>query len=84
MTVCRCVYWRLGDPESFYAVQRREPGAQPGRLRAITTMFDLALDAAIEFGQMHFNAARLLADDALELARRFGAGPAAKMRCPPA
>ena len=77
LTVCRCVYWRLGDPESFYAVQRREPGEQPGRLRAITTMVDLALNAAIEFGQMHFNAARLLADDALELARRFGTGPAA-------
>lgn len=80
LSVCRCVYWRLGDLESFYAVERRElrePGEQPGRLRAITTMFDLALDAAIEFGQMHFNAARLLADDALDVARRFGAGPAA-------
>jgi DNA-binding NarL/FixJ family response regulator len=80
LTVCRCVYWRLGDAESFYAVERREPGApgeQRGRLRAITTMFDLALDAAIEFAQMHFNAARLLADDALELARRLRAGPAA-------
>ncbi|WP_207001422.1 helix-turn-helix transcriptional regulator [Trinickia mobilis] len=77
LTVCRCVYWRFGDPESFYAVERREPGEQPGRLRAITTMFDLALDAAAEFGQMHFNAARLLADDALDVARRYGAGPAA-------
>lgn len=80
LTVCRCVYWRLGDLESFYAVERRElrePDQQPGRLRAVTTMFDLALDAAIEFGQMHFNAARLLADGALDVARRFGAGPAA-------
>jgi ATP/maltotriose-dependent transcriptional regulator MalT len=77
LTVCRCVYWRLGDPESFYAVERRAPDGQPGRLRAITSMLDLALDAAIEFGQMHFNAARLLADDALDVARRFEAGPAA-------
>lgn len=80
LTVCRCAYWRLGDLDSFYAVERRAQGApdqQQGRLRAITTMFDLALDAAVEFGQMHFNAARLLADDALELARRFRAGPAA-------
>ncbi|MFM0232711.1 LuxR C-terminal-related transcriptional regulator [Paraburkholderia sediminicola] len=77
LTVCRCAYLRLGDPESFYAVERRAPDGQPGRLRAITTMLDLALDAAIEFGQMHFNAARLLADDALDVARRFGAGPAA-------
>lgn len=74
LTVCRCVYWRLGDLESFHAVERRAPDEQPGRLRAITTMFDLALDAAIEFGQMHFNAARLLADDALDVARRFGTG----------
>ncbi|MFM0339978.1 LuxR C-terminal-related transcriptional regulator [Paraburkholderia fungorum] len=77
LTVCRCVYWRLGDPESFYAVERRAPDAQPGRLRAITTTLDLALDAAIEFGQMHFNAARLLAHDALDVARRFGSAPAA-------
>jgi DNA-binding NarL/FixJ family response regulator len=77
LTVCRCAYWRLGDPESFYAVERREPGEQPDRLLAITTMFELALDAAVEFGQMHFKAARLLADDALDVARRFGAGPAA-------
>ncbi|SEA94395.1 helix-turn-helix transcriptional regulator [Paraburkholderia sartisoli] len=77
LTVCRCVYWRLGDPDSFYAVERREPGGQRGRLHAVTTMFDLAFDAAIEFGQMHFNAARLLADDALDIARRCGAGPAA-------
>ena len=80
LTVCRCVYWRLGDAESFYAVERRQPGApgeQRGRLRAITTMFDLALDAAIEFAQMHFNAARVLADDALGVVGRLRAGPAA-------
>ncbi|HEY1998708.1 LuxR C-terminal-related transcriptional regulator [Paraburkholderia sp.] len=80
LMVCRCVYWRLGDPESFYAVERLgpgEPGAQSGRLRAITAMYDLALDAASEFAQMHFHAARVLADDALELARRSGLGPAA-------
>ncbi|MFM0071670.1 LuxR C-terminal-related transcriptional regulator [Paraburkholderia sediminicola] len=77
LTVCRCAYLRLGDPESFYAVERRAPDAQPGRLCAITTMLDIALDAAVEFAQMHFNAARLLADDALDVARRFGAGPAA-------
>ena len=76
LTVCRCAYLRLGDPESFYAVERRAPDAQPGRLRAVTTMLDIALDAAVEFAQMHFNAARLLADDALDVARRFGAGPA--------
>ncbi|CAB3725552.1 HTH-type transcriptional regulator MalT [Paraburkholderia sediminicola] len=76
LTVCRCAYLRLGDAESFYAVERRAPDGQPGRLRAITAMLDLALDAAVEFAQMHFNAARLLADDALDVARRFGAGPA--------
>ncbi|WP_169708806.1 LuxR family transcriptional regulator [Trinickia terrae] len=77
LTVCRCVYWRLGDLESFYAVERREPGVQPGRLRAITAMFDLALDAAAELGQMRFHAARLLAGDALDLARRCGGDPVA-------
>jgi len=53
LTVCRCVYWRLGDLDSFYAVERREPAAAV-QAAPITTMFDLALDAAIEFGQLHF------------------------------
>jgi hypothetical protein len=80
LSVSRCVYWRLGDPGSFYALQRcerRGAGERPGRLRAFTMVFDVALDAAIEVDQMHFKAARLLADDALEFARRFRAGPAA-------
>jgi ATP/maltotriose-dependent transcriptional regulator MalT len=69
LTVCRCVYWRLGDLDSFYLVGRCESGVRPGRLRAVTTMLDLALHAAVELGQMRFHSARLLASDALDVAR---------------
>ncbi|WP_084170176.1 LuxR family transcriptional regulator [Paraburkholderia ferrariae] len=71
LTVCRCIYWRLGDLDSFHAVERCKSGVQPGRLRTLTTMLDLALDAAVELGQMRFHSARLLASDALDVARCF-------------
>lgn len=72
LTVCRFVYWRLGDLDSFHAVERRAPCIRPARLRTVTTMLDLALHAAVEFGQMRFHSARLLASDALDVARCFG------------
>jgi ATP/maltotriose-dependent transcriptional regulator MalT len=71
LTVCRCVYWRLGDLDSFHAVERSKSGVRPGRLRTVTTMLDLALHAAVELGQMRFHSARLLASDALDVARCF-------------
>ncbi len=70
LTACRWVYWRLGDIEKLYAVKRRQPGSQPSALHAITGIFDLAIDAAIALSQMHFRAARVLAQDALDFARR--------------
>jgi ATP/maltotriose-dependent transcriptional regulator MalT len=74
LTVCRFVYWRLGDLDSFHAVERPVPCIRPARLRTVTTMLDLALHAAVEFGQMRFHSARLLASDALDAARCFGDG----------
>jgi len=71
LTVCRSVYWRLGDLESFYAVERARLNNQPGRLQAVSALFDLALDSAVALDQMRFSAARLLAADALEIGRRF-------------
>ena len=70
LTVCRWAYWRLGDLDGLYAVRRRLPGSQPAPLHSIVVIFDLALDAAIALSQMHFNAASVLAYDALNLARR--------------
>ncbi|MFM0740156.1 LuxR C-terminal-related transcriptional regulator [Paraburkholderia xenovorans] len=69
LTVCRSVYWRLGDLESFYAVERFKPGHQPTRRQTVSTLFDLGLDAAVALDQMHFGAARLLAAHALERGR---------------
>jgi ATP/maltotriose-dependent transcriptional regulator MalT len=74
LTVCRWVYWRLGDVEKFYTVKRRQPGSQPSPLHAMTGLFDLVIDAAIALNQMHFNAASVLANDALELARQRTGG----------
>ncbi|MFM0289747.1 helix-turn-helix transcriptional regulator [Paraburkholderia megapolitana] len=70
LTVCRSVYWRCGDLERFHAVERSRLDSQPGRMQAISALFDLALDAAVALDQMRFNAARLLATDALEVGRR--------------
>jgi ATP/maltotriose-dependent transcriptional regulator MalT len=70
-TVCRSVYWRLGDLESFYAVERVKLDDQPGRMQPVSVLFDLALDAAVALDQMRFGAARLLAAHALEIGRRF-------------
>ena len=71
LTVCRSVYWRRGDLESFYAVERVKLDGRPGPMQALAALFDLALDAAVAFDQMRFNAARLLAADALETGRRL-------------
>lgn len=70
LTVCRSVYWRRGDLERFHAVERIQLDSKPGRMQAISALFDLALDAAVALDQMRFNAARLLAADALEVGRR--------------
>jgi hypothetical protein len=51
-TVCRSVYWRLGDLERFYAVERVTLDIQPGRLQPVSVPFDLALDAAVALDQM--------------------------------
>lgn len=71
LTVCRSVYWRLGDLKRFHAVERITLDDHPRRIRAASVLFDLALDAAVALDQMHFRAARLLADQALENGRRF-------------
>jgi len=71
LTVCRSVYWRRGDLERFYAVERIRLDGRPGPMQAVSALFDLTLDAAVVFDQMRFNAARLLAADALETGRRF-------------
>jgi ATP/maltotriose-dependent transcriptional regulator MalT len=70
LTVCRWVYWRLGDLERFYAVEPGEYRVRPRRLSAVTAVFDLTLHAAVELSQMRFHSARLLVNDAFELARR--------------
>ncbi len=77
LMVCRGAYWRLGDAESFHAVERREPDAcLPDRLRAVSTTFELAIDAAMELDQMHLSSACVLAEEALVLANRCATGTA--------
>jgi ATP/maltotriose-dependent transcriptional regulator MalT len=70
-TVCRSVYWRLGDLERFYAVERVELDNRPARMQAVSALYDLALDAAVALDQMRFSTARLLAGHAIEIGRRF-------------
>ncbi|MGX7002244.1 LuxR C-terminal-related transcriptional regulator [Caballeronia sp. KNU42] len=77
LTVCRSVYWRRGDLKRFYEVERVKLDGRSGPMQAVSALFDLALDAAVAFDQMRFNAARLLAADALEAGRLFLGTPVA-------
>jgi hypothetical protein len=67
-TICRLGYWKLGDLDSFYALPRIPPGTAIGRRQAISAVFDLSIEAAVEVEQLHFCAAKRLALDALDLA----------------
>ncbi|RKP47135.1 LuxR C-terminal-related transcriptional regulator [Pararobbsia silviterrae] len=82
-TVCRYVYWQLGDVDGLDAFARCEPGERADRLRTATAVFDRTLDAMLELSRSHLNTARTLADDALELAGQL-AGDASALEALPA
>ena len=69
-TVCRLVYWKLGDLDSFYALPRNRLWSATNGKEAICNVFDLAIEAAVEFNQLRLSSARHLAQDALVLAER--------------
>ena len=68
--ICRWAHWRAGELNEFHSAGRAQwrPGLR--RCRAITTVFDLNLEAAVEFGRLRLTVSRTLATEALEHARR--------------
>ncbi len=74
-TICRLAYWKLGDLDSFFSLPRSHPGSAIGRQEAICGIFDLAIEGAVEFNQLRLSSARRLAQDALDLAKKFARRP---------
>jgi ATP/maltotriose-dependent transcriptional regulator MalT len=68
--ICRWAHWRAGDLNEFHSAGRAQWHAGLRRCRAITTIFDLNLEAAMEFGRLRLAVSRRLAAEALERARR--------------
>lgn len=71
-SVCRYVYWHLGDMTQLEAPTSGETGEYPDRLRAATAVFDCSVDAMTELRQLHLNSAQALAEHALNMAQYIG------------
>jgi ATP/maltotriose-dependent transcriptional regulator MalT len=67
--ICRWAHWRAGELNEFHSAGRAQWRAELRRCRAITTIFDLNLEAAVEFGRLRLPVSRRLATEALERAR---------------
>jgi ATP/maltotriose-dependent transcriptional regulator MalT len=67
--ICRWAHWRAGELNEFHRAGRAQGRAGLRRCRAITGIFDLNLEAAVEFGRLRLAVSRRLAAEALERAR---------------
>jgi ATP/maltotriose-dependent transcriptional regulator MalT len=67
--ICRWVHWRAGELNEFHSAGRAQWRVGLRRCRAITSIFDLNLEAAVEFGRLRLAVSRKLAAEALERAR---------------
>lgn len=75
--ICRWSYWRAGELNEFHSTGRALWRAKLGRCSAITSIFDLNLEAAVEFGRLRLAVSRALAVEALERARQRACGESA-------
>jgi ATP/maltotriose-dependent transcriptional regulator MalT len=67
--ICRWGHWRAGELNEFHSAGRAQWRAGLRRCLAITSIFDLSLEAAVEFGRLRLAVSRRLAAEALERAR---------------
>lgn len=67
--ICRWAHWRAGELNEFHSAGRTQWRAGLRRCRATTIIFDLNLEAAVEFGRLRLTVSRKLATEALERAR---------------
>src|SRR5580692_7186235 len=75
--ICRWAHWRAGELNEFHSAGRAQWRAGLRRCRAITNIFDLNLEAAVEFGRLRLAVSRRLAAEALERARLTACGESA-------
>jgi ATP/maltotriose-dependent transcriptional regulator MalT len=76
-TICRWAHWRAGELNEFHSAGRAQWRVGVRRCRAITNIFDLNLEAAVEFGRLRLTISRRLASEALERARSTACGDSA-------
>lgn len=75
--ICRWAHWRAGQLNEFHSAGRAQWRTGLRRCRAITSIFDLNLEAAVEFGRLRLVVSRRLAAEALERARATACGESA-------
>jgi DNA-binding CsgD family transcriptional regulator len=68
ITIYRLGYWRLGDIDRFYAIERPSLPACPTRSQVRQHVYDLSLEAAVELEHLRFPLAKRLAQGALDAA----------------
>jgi LuxR family maltose regulon positive regulatory protein len=68
-SVCRYVYWQLGDMKQLEALTCGETGDSPDHLYSATAVFDCAVDAMAELRKLRLNSAQALAEYALDMAQ---------------
>jgi DNA-binding CsgD family transcriptional regulator len=68
-SVCRYVYWQLGDMKQLEALTCGETSEHPDHLRSATAILDCAVDAMAELRKLHLNSAQSLAEHALDMAQ---------------
>jgi ATP/maltotriose-dependent transcriptional regulator MalT len=72
--ICRWGHWHAGELGEFHSAGRALWRAGARRCTAITAIFDLNLEAAVEFGRLRLAVSGRLAAEALERARRAACG----------
>lgn len=73
-TLCRLGFWQLGEFDVFYSLPRHQPRMRWPKSWAISAMFDLSIEAAAAFNQLHIFTAKRLASDASAIAEAVPGG----------
>jgi ATP/maltotriose-dependent transcriptional regulator MalT len=73
----RWAHWQAGELSEFHSAGRIQWYVGSRRCRAITAIFDLNLEAAVEFGRLRLAVSSRLAAEALGLARSRACGESA-------
>jgi ATP/maltotriose-dependent transcriptional regulator MalT len=68
--ICRWAHWHAGELGEFHSAGRAQRRLGSRRCTEIITIFQLNLEAAVEFGRLRLAVSGRLAAGALELARR--------------